>query len=842
MTDIDAHLMAPLKTREMSDRTSPLWLTVLVCCVVLVVAPAFVFFHGEAADTLVWGLMAACAVAGLLAIVLVGIGLVGLRTRSKRTELSVALLDAMPEGVLVTDITGRVVLPNRAYLTLTDADSDKDARPIDQAFAGEPLIAEAVYRLTMAVKQGQALAEEVRVTSRGGKKTDPTWLRLNAKPLQAVGNSRLVLWMISNVTRQRDKQENIVEELQHAIDYLDHAPAGFLSIEADGTVGYLNATLANLLGIDLGDAASGRLKVGDLVPAHQAALIVAAPARPGEVRNDILDIDFLTRDGRSRPSRVYHRVSYSVDGTPGSSRTLVIDRGAGSASDAGESLRAAEVRFARFFNNAPMAIATVDAQGRLVRSNASFTGLLPDRIHKGNRLVEAVRESDRPALENALGLAKAGQGVIAPVDLMLSSTDERWARFYMSAVEEVDKDGETALIFGVETTEQRKLQAQFSQSEKMNAIGILAASIAHDFNNLLTVIILSCETLLNENLLPTDPAFQNIVEIKQKANSGAALVRQLLAFARQQDRQLKILDLRQKLPETRALLGRTLGERVSLEVSAARGLWFVKADTQQFDQIVMNLSVNARDAMPEGGLLAISAQNVETERVKEFGYPAMPVAEYVLVSFSDTGSGIPQDIVDRIFEPFFTTKEMGKGTGLGLSTVYGIIKQMDGYVFVDSEAGKGTTFRIFLPRYVPSDQELTVKLDTREKRVRDLTGSSTILIVEDEDDVRKHVVHSLRKRGYTILQAGDGEAGLEVMREKGAQIDLVLTDVKMPRMDGPTMVQNMRRDWPEMKIIFMSGFADGAFEREFSGDAVTFLPKPFELKALAQAVKDKLAS
>lgn len=843
MTDVDARLMAPLQIDDTNERSSPLWLAALIGCVLLVSAPAFVFFQGETAGTFVWALMAAFAVAGLVGLVFVGIGLVDLRLRTKRTDLVTALVDNIPDGVLLTDQNGRVIVPNRSYLGLTDADSDRDARPIDQAFAGEPMVSEAVYRLNMAVKQGRALTEEVRVTSRGGVKTEPKWLRLSAQPLEIGAKKRFVLWTLQDVTRQREKQENIVEELQQAIDYLDHAPAGFLSIEADGTVGYMNATLANQLGIDLGETASGALKIGDIVPGHQAALISAAAARPGEVKTEVFDIDFLGRDGRSRPCRVHHRVSYSADGTPGASRTLVIDRGAGSAKEADEGLRAVQVRFSRFFNNAPMAIAAVDQQGAIVRANAVFTKVFSEYAGMGRRLVEAVAASDRPGLENALGLAKAGQALIAPLDLKLATSDDRWVRFYISAVEEVEKDGETALIFGVETTEQRKLQAQFAQSEKLNAIGKLAASIAHDFNNLLTVIILSCEELLNEHLLPTDHhAFQNAIKIKQNANRGASLVAQLLAFARQQDRQLTVFDLRQKLAEMRSLLVSAVGQDVSLEIEPARGLWFVKADVNQFDQILMNLSVNARDAMPSGGKLMIQAQNVEASQVKEYGYPAMPERDFVLIDIADTGSGIPPEIVDRIFEPFFTTKEMGKGTGLGLSTVYGIVKQMDGYIFVSSEMGKGTKFRVFLPRYVPSERELAAKAEPREKRVHDLTGQGTILVVEDEEDVRKHVAHALGKRGYSILQAGDGQAALDVMKAHGKDVSLVLTDVMMPGMDGPSMVHELLREWPEMKVIFMSGFADGAFEREFKDDTVTFLPKPFELKALAQAVKDKLAS
>ncbi|HTK79887.1 MAG TPA: ATP-binding protein, partial [Rhizomicrobium sp.] len=295
------------------------------------------------------------------------------------------------------------------------------------------------------------------------------------------------------------------------------------------------------------------------------------------------------------------------------------------------------------------------------------------------------------------------------------------------------------------------------------------------------------------------------------------------------------------------LLRRLLGEKVALEMVHGRDLWPVKADVSQLEQVVVNLAVNARDAMPKGGKLTVRTANVTADECKTFPYKPLPAADYVTIEVKDTGTGIPREIIDKIFEPFFTTKETGKGTGLGLSTVYGIVKQTNGYVFVDSVVGEGTTFRIFLPRHIPVAGEVPEPAQADKavqvKAAADLTGSGTILLVEDEEGLRGLNARGLTSRGYTVLEAGNGVEAIEVIEKRGGDVDLVVSDVVMPEMDGPTLATKLREINPSLKIIFVSGYAEDAFDKNLPDDVkFNFLPKPFTLKQLVAAVKDTMAA
>src|SRR5438876_432968 len=366
----------------------------------------------------------------------------------------------------------------------------------------------------------------------------------------------------------------------------------------------------------------------------------------------------------------------------------------------------------RFFQNTPMAIATVDKQGRIVDSNARFAHLFHsafrNEVSAERSILTAVSGRDRGALEAAIRRAADGQGEIAPVDAALAGPGERFATFFVTAIEEgQERDREAVIVYALETTQQRTLENQVNQQQKMETIGRLAGNIAHDFNNLLGAIMMATDFLLNAHK-PTDPSFQDIMQIKQNANRAASLVRQLLAFSRKQTMRPQVIDLGEALSDLTVLLRRLIGENVSLDVPQVRDLWPVRADVGQFEQVIINLAVNARDAMPLGGKLTLRTSNVSVSDDTQHWHKDMPADDYVLVEVEDTGSGIAPEIIDKIFDPFYTTKDVGKGTGLGLSTVYGIVKQTGGVIYVDSEVGKGTTFRIFLPRYVAAADDVEV--------------------------------------------------------------------------------------------------------------------------------------
>jgi two-component system cell cycle sensor histidine kinase/response regulator CckA len=357
---------------------------------------------------------------------------------------------------------------------------------------------------------------------------------------------------------------------------------------------------------------------------------------------------------------------------------------------------------------------------------------------------------------------------------------------------------------------------------------------------------------------PTDPSFQDIIQIRQNANRAAALVRHLLAFSRKQTLRPQVIDLGEVVHDLHMLLKRLIGERITLAAVPQRDLWPVKADLAQFEQVIVNLVVNARDAMAEGGKLTLRTANVGADQSATFQYKGMPIGEYVLVEVQDTGTGIPADIIDKIFDPFFTTKDVGKGTGLGLSTVYGIIKQTGGFVYVESTIGEGTALRIFIPRYIPAADDVKVPLvpeqtdakidgalnaaEDAKKTAADLTGQGVILLVEDEEGLRALNARGLTSRGYTVIEAGNGVEALEMLEREGGKVDLVVSDVVMPEMDGPTLLKELRKKNPETKIIFVSGYAEEAFQKSLPDpNAYNFLAKPFTLKQLVAKVKETMA-
>ncbi|MGD9923015.1 MAG: response regulator, partial [Pseudorhodoplanes sp.] len=515
--------------------------------------------------------------------------------------------------------------------------------------------------------------------------------------------------------------------------------------------------------------------------------------------------------------------------------------------------RAAEVRFMRFFNNTPMAIATVDRSGRIVRSNALFARMFRGAGDGDRSILATVAERERSGLEQAITQASEGQGDIQPVEAALSDGAERFATFFVTAIDDDgERDSESAIIYALDNTERRALENQIKQQQKMDTVGQLAGGIAHDFNNVLSAIMMATDFLLGAHK-PTDPSFADIMQIKQNANRAASLVRQLLAFSRRQTLRPQVLDLGESLSDLTILLRRLIGEKVKLDVVHGRDLWPVKADLSQFEQVIVNLAVNARDAMPDGGKLTVRTANVLGDDPRIQAYKGLPRSDYVLVEVSDSGTGMSSEIMTQIFEPFFSTKEVGKGTGLGLSTVYGIVKQTGGFIYVDSELGKGTTFRIFLPRHIAEKDEagsidkpaiaLAAAGTLADVAQADLTGRGTVLLVEDEEGLRALNARGLASRGYTVLTASNGVEALEELERSEGKVDIVVSDVVMPEMDGPTLLREMRKTNPALKMIFVSGYAEDAFQKNLPpGGQFAFLPKPFTLKQLVEQVKQTLAT
>ena len=836
---------------QSAPRSGSVGMVLLVALLLVAAAGGLIYVGPQFAESYILLLLAGLGTIGVFALFAVASGIMRLSSSDRGNPLLKAVVDTGFDGIVVTDQSGRVFYANLTYLDLIGATDSNDVRPIERVFIGDPDVSEAIYRLLKAAREGRRLQEEVRIATAAGERG--RWLRMRVRPLGDTGrDAKMTVWSIADVTRERERQENVFQELQHAIDYLDHAPAGFFSVDASGHIVYLNATLAGWLDHDLASVGAGSLKLTDIVAGEGAALLSMLNAAPGDVKTEVLDLDLKMRGGKPVPVRLYHNVAFGADGTAGASRTLVLNR---AKDDGSDPQRAAEVRFMRFFQNTPMAIATVDKVGRIARNNARFASAFEGLLKDDRSILSVVAERDRPALEAVIAKAAAGHGDIAPVEAALAGSAERWANFFVSAVEDEDRDGEAAIVYALETTAQRTLENRIIQQQKMESVGQLAGGIAHDFNNVLSAIMMATDFLLNAHK-PTDPSFQDIIQIKQNANRAAALVRQLLAFSRKQTLRPQVLDLGETLSDLGMLLKRLIGEKVTFPgVVHGRDLWPVKVDLSQFEQVIVNLAVNARDAMPDGGTLTIRTSNVTAAECAKFAYKGMPAADYVLVEVCDTGTGIPPEIIDKIFEPFFSTKEVGKGTGLGLSTVYGIVKQTGGFIYADSKPGS-TAFRIFLPRHVPGIEEkaaaapigeasaiagVVSAADNMAKAAADLTGQGKILLVEDEEGLRALNARGLSSRGYTVLEASNGVEAIEVLEREGG-VDLVVSDVVMPEMDGPSLLKELRRRDPDVKVIFVSGYAEEAFAKNLPDkEQYEFLAKPFTLKALVAKVKETLA-
>ncbi len=491
----------------------------------------------------------------------------------------------------------------------------------------------------------------------------------------------------------------------------------------------------------------------------------------------------------------------------------------------------------------PVGLALVDRDGRFVQMNDPFVRAAQvDPNHPPLYPGDLVVREDKAAVADAV--RKFANGATHSTDMAIRLKDHPDEPVALTIAGARGLGDAAVLLSLKDNGEETRLKREVAQATKMQAVGQLAGGVAHDFNNILTAIIGHCDLMLMRHS-PGDSDYDDIQQVKANSNRAASLTRQLLAFSRQQTLRPQVLQLPDVISEVSQLLKRLMGETVKLEVHHGRNLGPVRADPGQLEQVVVNLAVNARDAMTAkdptaGGTLTIATRAVTAADVRKLGNDILPVADYSLLEISDTGTGIPPEIVGKIFEPFFTTKEVGKGTGLGLSTVYGIVKQSGGYIFADSKPGQGATFSIYLPVHTAGTPTATKRAEARDKPA-DLWGTGTILLVEDEDMVRVVAERALTRQGYTVMTAEHGEAALELLAS-GERPDLLISDVVMPTMDGPTMVRHARERYPDLPILFMSGYAEEQLRKSIDLDNVSFLPKPFSVQQLAEAARDVLAA
>jgi two-component system cell cycle sensor histidine kinase/response regulator CckA len=800
----------------------------------------------RATGPIVLGFLSLLAVIGVFFLFGTAAGLIRLNVEDERGDLNERAAEGIDLGFLVTDSAGRTLKANRAFRRIVGEHPSGEPRALEDAFSVEPEAGQCLFRLLRAVERGEARQEEFRIRGHDGRSRTSRWLRVTVRPIPAAlgggeGQPR-TLWQVADITQEHARVAETLHGLEARVAYYDGLPLGVMELAPDGRITEINRTIADWIHRDPATGGAQDLSVTNLfAPGAEAAIRAAVTASGGQWVS--VETELVPSPGVSVPIEII-AVPPADPTLRESVHLLVLQRRSRFGTESGALRKDGEL--ARFLNAAPFGMATIAADGRILNANATFGQLFHTQDAGGIAttadMVPRIADSDaRAALKRAFDNVVKGRSSPEPVEVTLGAEGEFTRRLFFTPVPSGDGEA-AAVIYVIDATEQKALELKYAQSTKMEAVGKLAGGIAHDFNNVLTAIIGFSDLLLQTHR-PTDAAYKDIMNIKQNANRAAGMVRQLLAFSRRQTLMPEVLELGDVISDTStALLRKLIGETVKLETRHGRDLWFIKADRTQLDQVLLNLAVNAKDAMPNGGQLIISTRNVGEAETRNMRQQGMVPGEYVELSVSDTGHGMTPEIMAKIFEPFFSTKEVGKGTGLGLSTVYGIVKQTGGFIFCDSAPGQGTTFRILLPRYVQTEADVrAAQRPVKKEKARDLTGSGRVLLVEDEDSVRSFAVRALKRQGYDVIEATSGAEGLEKFEEVGGQVDLVVSDVVMPEMDGPSMLNELRKKRPDIKIIFMSGYPDDAFKRNLNpGETFAFLAKPFTLPQLAAKVKEEL--
>lgn len=482
----------------------------------------------------------------------------------------------------------------------------------------------------------------------------------------------------------------------------------------------------------------------------------------------------------------------------------------------------------------PISLLRLDVEGRVFWGNAQARNMLGPSFEIGRTLGQIVQPLGRP-LESILQDVRSGRE--AGTGEMMRLQDDRGDTFVQVSLTYMTIQGQPLIIAVLtDASELRLLEDKFAQSQKMEAVGKLAGGVAHDFNNVLTAISGHCDLLMLRKDA-SHPDHSDLTQIRQNANRAATLVRQLLAFSRKQTLQPRLLSVQDVVTDTLYLLDRLIGETITLSLEHGRDLGSVRADNQQLEQALMNLVVNARDAMSGGGKITIATENRNISGDEHRTGVVIPPGEYVQIRVMDNGAGIDDQVIGKVFDPFFTTKPQGEGTGLGLSTVYGIVKQSGGYIFAENLEAGGACFTILLPRVYASQRDLPQATPIADMRRTDLTGQGAVMLVEDEAPVRSFASRALKMRGYRVIEAESAEDAMELLNAETDPIDVLVSDVVMPGMDGPTFAEKAREMRPDLRVIFISGYAEDSFRRNLTSDDFLFLPKPFSLNDLTAKVK-----
>jgi len=828
--------------------------TIFVCAAAAAVV--FGLFASGSGEPLLLTILAVLAMLGLFMLFALAAGHIRIGARLPAGDVLKAALDASDEPALVASPSGNVLYWNPAHEAMFGESESGALAALEAAFGGDPESSQAFFRLNRAAERGEIRREEIRLKPTPLAPRRPTWLRLSVRPFpsperDAIDGSKrsaLVLWQVADITDERTREAQKIGALESALAGFDSMPMGFLSVANDGTVTHVNATFEGWLGFTRGEVRARCATLADLA-GEDGARLLADLARETEAGRRAIDLDLAREDGRVVPLTLYAEPAGA-----GFTLTALNRAMSGLGERTGGSCA---IRFSHFFQSAPFGIATLDRAGRIASANTAFLRMLPEGRPASGALAADVLglnadQDERAKIVDGLAAVLSGRGNVAPIDFKggekpgqvagpIKETMHR--RAYMSPLATGSSE-EAGALYLIDTTEQKVLEQRVVQAQKMEAVGKLAGGIAHDFNNVLTAIIGNADLLLKRNKAG-DPAYKDLMNIRSAALRAAELVANLLGFSRKQTQQVSLLNLGEVVTDLTPILKTSVGEKIELKMRSERDLWYVKADKTQIDNVIINLCVNARDAMPGGGRVIIRTRNISEREAQKMAQAGFTPGEYVLIEVEDSGTGMSPEVMAKIFEPFFTTKGVGKGTGLGLASVYGIVKQSGGFIMPESEVGKGTTFRIYLPRYEPGDNEIEAAAPVKQAsrldgKSQDLTGTGCVLLVEDEVDVRQFAVRALRLQGYKVLEASDGLEALDVMKANEGKVDIVVSDVVMPEMDGPTLFKELRKTNPSTKVIFVSGYPNEAFREQLGSDDFAFLPKPFSLPQLALKVKEEL--
>ena len=787
--------------------------TVLVAFGVVVSVAALVWLTGKP-------LVAMAFAGGVVVFAAIIHGALALRPAAAAPEFATpdwsvthAAIDGLADAVAITDRAGRLVCANASF-TQWFGTTAPPRLPLDGA---GPARAEEAGRA--AWRDGQAQAGEVNAA-----------MGSYSLSVQRAGRGEdHLIWRLAPIIRH-----DPVSDAVAAIGGKPGRALGRESIQAavvapDGRLLAANrAFAARATGSDATD-----LTGSDFVSHFES--------------DAAQDIFFTAERGRGMPVRFLHvpiadpDADEPVDPTVVPSLFLIVDTHAG-VGDARAGLPQIEALLARL----PLGLAMVDRDGRFLFANSAFLRVAGhEESDPPLYPADLVIREDKGALSDAVRRHTQGAATSGDVAVRLRATPDEPVLLGLAAVRGI---GECAVLLSLkDSSEETRLKSQIAQASKMQAVGQLAGGVAHDFNNVLTAIIGYCDLMLMRHT-PGDSDYDDIQQIKANSNRAASLTRQLLAFSRQQTLRPQVLQLPDVVAEVSTLLKRLIGERITLEVTHDRGLGAVRADPVQLEQVLLNLAVNARDALAGNktpGTVKLMTRRVTAEMVRTMKNDVLPIGDYTALVVEDNGHGIRPGQIDKIFEPFFTTKDRGKGTGLGLSTVYGIVKQSGGFIFAESDFGYWTRFTIYFPVHVPDPAD-TVEAPREipsDNRRRQWSHGGRVLLVEDEDTVRAVAERALVRQGYDVTTASDGEEGLETLvrtYDEGGKFDLIVSDVVMPTMDGPTMAREIRARRPELPLLFMSGYAEETLRREIDIPNMHFLPKPFSVQQIVSAVETVL--